>query len=69
LGKVVAFVDLDYFFAQVEEVEKPELAGKPVVVCVYSGRTEDSGVVSTANYPARRYGVKVEGNFITKMWG
>jgi DNA polymerase IV (DinB-like DNA polymerase) len=58
LGKVVAFVDLDYFFAQVEEVEKPELAGKPVVVCVYSGRTEDSGVVSTANYPARRYGVK-----------
>jgi len=58
LGRVVAFVDLDYFFAQVEEVERPELVGKPVVVCVYSGRSEDSGVVSTANYPARRYGVK-----------
>jgi DNA polymerase IV (DinB-like DNA polymerase) len=29
-----------------------------VVVCVFSGRTEDSGVVSTANYVARKYGVK-----------
>jgi len=29
-----------------------------VVVCVYSGRTEDSGAVSTANYVARKYGVK-----------
>jgi DNA polymerase IV (DinB-like DNA polymerase) len=51
-------VDFDYFFAQVEEREKPAVKEKPVVVCVYSGRSEDSGVVSTANYIARKYGVK-----------
>ncbi len=51
-------IDLDYFFAQCEEVKKPELKAKPVVVCVYSGRTEDSGVVSTANYMARKYDVR-----------
>jgi DNA polymerase IV (DinB-like DNA polymerase) len=50
-------VDLDYFFAQCEERRNPSLKGKPVVVCVYSGRSEDSGAVSTANYIARRYGV------------
>jgi len=51
-------VDLDYFFAQCEERRKPSIKGKPVVVCVYSGRTKDSGAVSTANYVARKYGVK-----------
>jgi DNA polymerase IV (DinB-like DNA polymerase) len=51
-------VDLDYFFAQCEERRNPAIKGKPVVVCVYSGRTADSGAVSTANYVARRYGVK-----------
>jgi DNA polymerase IV (DinB-like DNA polymerase) len=51
-------VDLDYFFAQCEELRNPALKDKPVVIGVYSGRTEDSGAVSTANYLARRYGVK-----------
>jgi len=51
-------VDLDYFFAQCEEVANPLLKGRPVVVCVYSGRSEDSGAVSTANYVARKYAVK-----------
>ena len=51
-------VDLDYFFAQCEERRNPSIKDKPVVVCVYSGRTEDSGAVSTANYIARKYGVK-----------
>ncbi len=51
-------VDLDYFFAQCEELRNPTLKGKPVVVGMYSGRTEDSGAVSTANYVARKYGVK-----------
>ena len=50
--------DLDYFFAQAEEVRNPSIKEKPVVVCVYSGRTPDSGAVSTANYNARKYGVK-----------
>jgi DNA polymerase IV (DinB-like DNA polymerase) len=51
-------VDFDYFFAQCEELRRPELRILPVVVCVFSRRTEDSGVVSTANYVARKYGVK-----------
>jgi DNA polymerase IV (archaeal DinB-like DNA polymerase) len=51
-------VDLDYFFAQCEELRNPALKDKPVVVGVYSGRTEESGAVSTANYVARKYGVK-----------
>jgi DNA polymerase IV (DinB-like DNA polymerase) len=55
---IVVFVDVDYFFAQVEEILNPSLRGKPVVVCVFSGRTADSGAVATANYEARRLGVK-----------
>ena len=51
-------VDLDYFFAQCEELRNPLLKGKPVVVGMYSGRTEESGAVSTANYDARAFGVK-----------
>ncbi|MGQ9514334.1 MAG: Y-family DNA polymerase [Thermoproteota archaeon] len=51
-------VNLDYYFAQCEEVRNNSLKEKPVVVCVYSGRSEDSGVVSTANYIARKYGVR-----------
>jgi len=55
---IVMLFDLDYFYAQVEEVRNPAIRGKPVLVCVYSGRTQDSGVISTANYIARRYGVR-----------
>jgi DNA polymerase IV (DinB-like DNA polymerase) len=51
-------VDFDYFFAQCEELRNPVLTDRPVVIGVYSGRTEDSGAVSTANYIARKYGVK-----------
>jgi DNA polymerase IV (DinB-like DNA polymerase) len=57
-NRVTMLVDFDYFFAQCEELRNPALKGKPVVVGVYSGRTEDSGAVSTANYVAREYGVK-----------
>uniref|UniRef100_A0A7C3ILH7 DNA polymerase IV n=1 Tax=Candidatus Methanomethylicus mesodigestus TaxID=1867258 RepID=A0A7C3ILH7_9CREN len=56
--RIVMLADIDYFYAQVEERDNPLLKGKPVIVCVFSGRTEDSGVVATANYEARKYGVK-----------
>lgn len=56
--RIILHVDIDYFYAQVEERENPSLKDKPVVVCVYSGRTEDSGAVSTTNYIARKLGVK-----------
>jgi len=48
-------VDFDYFYAQCEEVRNPALKDKPVVVCVFSGRGDDSGAVSTANYITRKY--------------
>jgi DNA polymerase IV (DinB-like DNA polymerase) len=50
--------DFDYFFAQCEELRNPSIKDKPVVVGVYSGRTEESGAVSTSNYIARKYGIK-----------
>jgi DNA polymerase IV (DinB-like DNA polymerase) len=58
LERVVMQVDLDYFYAQCEEVRNPALKERPVVVCIYSGRGADSGAVTTANYIARRYGVR-----------
>jgi DNA polymerase IV (DinB-like DNA polymerase) len=57
-SRIVMLVDLDYFFAQCEELRNPSIRDKPVVICVYSGRSEESGAVSTANYIARNFGVK-----------
>ena len=54
---IILHLDLDAFYAQCEELRKPQIAGKPVVVCVYSGRTADSGAVGTANYEARKLGI------------
>lgn len=56
--RVVFHIDFDYFYAQCEEIRSPELKTKPVVVCVFSDRGGDSGAVATANYTARKYGVK-----------
>jgi DNA polymerase-4 len=52
--RIVAHVDLDAFFAAVEELERPELASQPLVV---GGDPRGRGVVATANYVARRYGI------------
>ncbi len=50
----VIHADLDCFFAAVEELDDPSLRGRPVIV---GGDPDRRGVVSTANYVARRYGV------------
>lgn len=51
---MLAHLDLDAFFASVEELENPSLAGWPLVV---GGEAFSRGVVSTANYEARKYGI------------
>ncbi len=51
---IVAHLDLDAFFAAVEELEDPSLREKPLVV---GGDPHGRGVVATANYVARRFGI------------
>ncbi len=53
-GKAVLHVDLDAFFAAVEQLDHPEWRGRPVIV---GGDPSRRGVVSTASYEARRFGV------------
>ena len=51
---IIAHLDLDAFFAAVEELEDPTLRTKPLVV---GGDPHGRGVVATANYVARRFGI------------
>jgi DNA polymerase-4 len=53
--RVVAHVDMDAFFASVEEKMNPRLAGHPLAV---GGDLKRRGVVSSANYEARKFGVR-----------
>lgn len=53
-GPAVGLLDLDAFFASVEQLDHPEWRGKPLIV---GGSADRRGVVSTASYEARRYGV------------
>ena len=52
---ILAHLDLDAFFAAVEELEDPSLRSRPLVV---GGDPRGRGVVATANYVARQYGIR-----------
>ena len=54
-GPAILLVDLDAFFASVEQLDHPAWRGKPVIV---GGDADKHGVVSTASYEARPYGVR-----------
>ncbi len=56
-NRIILHIDMDYFFAQIEERENPRFKGKPVVVGADPKKGRGRGVVSTANYEARKYGI------------
>lgn len=55
MGKIIIHIDMDAFFASVEQVLNPLLKGKPVFV---SGNTARDSVIAACSYEAKKYGVK-----------
>lgn len=56
-SRKIIHIDMDAFFAAVEERDNPKLRGKPVVIGADPRQTGGRGVVSTANYEARKFGI------------
>jgi DNA polymerase IV (DinB-like DNA polymerase) len=65
--RIVFHLDMDHFFTAVEERERPELRGQPIVVGADPRGGLGRGVVSTSNYEARKFGVR-SGMPISRAW-
>lgn len=65
--RIVSHLDMDAFFAAIEERDNPPLRGLPLVVGADPRGGKGRGVVSTANYPAREYGIH-SGLPISNAW-
>lgn len=56
-NRKIIHIDMDAFYASVEERDNPELRGKPLVISPHPRTTGGRGVVTTANYVARTFGI------------
>ncbi|MBI3588845.1 MAG: DNA polymerase IV [Candidatus Liptonbacteria bacterium] len=65
--RIIAHLDMDAFFAAVEERDRPRLKGRPIVVGANPEDGKGRGVVSTANYKARAYGIH-SAMPVTRAW-
>ena len=65
--RVIFHLDMDHFYTAVEERERPEIRGKPVIVGADPKGGKGRGVVSTSNYEARKVGVR-SGMPISQAW-
>jgi len=66
-SRIILHIDLDAFYAAVEERETPKLKGKPVIVGADPKNGQGRGVVATCNYLAREFGVR-SAMPISKAW-
>jgi len=66
-NRIILHVDMDSFFAAIEERAHPEYRGKPIVVGADPKEGKGRGVVSTCNYEARKFGIR-SGMPISKAW-
>jgi len=65
--RIIGHLDMDAFFAAIEERDSPRFLGLPIVVGSDPGQGRGRGVVSTANYKAREYLIR-SATPITKAW-